>query len=333
MTIECVPVDCAIIGGGPAGLTAGIYLRRFHRSIRLFDAGESRAARIPLTHNYPGFPEGIAGTELLERLREQFRRYEGLIEPTRVTALMQEGELLRLETTAGEALLARSVLLATGIVDNEPAIQGLAAARERGLIRHCPICDGYEYSGRTVGVFGADDHGVRELRFIRHFTDKLTFLSLCGDEQQLARLAPVAEELGAGLLAAQGCRIDCDDAGVRLIGSDGQQHHFDGLYCALGVHTRSELAVTLGAAHDGNGALHVTPHLETSIPGLYAAGDVVSGLDQLAVAIGQAAIAATAIHNGLARLRYASEDAGVAAGLGGPPGETAEQPVSSSGES
>lgn len=295
-------IDCAIIGGGPAGLTAGIYLQRFHRSVRLLDAGNSRAALIPWTHNYPGFPEGLAGTDLLDRLRQQLTRYGGVVEPVAVTRLEQlPGEMLALTCTNGERILAKTVLLATGQVDHEPAIEGLREARQHGLIRHCPICDGYEYSDRTVGVFGADEHGLKELNFIRHFTNKLTFLSLCEEQGELDRLTPALEQLGARVLCAQGSRIERrGEAGVSVVTATGETHHFDGLYCALGGHTRSELAVVMGAAHDAQGALEVTPHLETTVPGLYAAGDVVSGLDQLAVAIGQAAIAATAIHNKLA---------------------------------
>jgi thioredoxin reductase (NADPH) len=182
--------DCVVVGAGPAGLTAAIYLGRFRRDVAVIDAGASRAARIPLSRNHPGFPEGVRGRTLLARMRRQAERYGASISAGRVEGLRRTEQGFRLTSEAGE-MAVRAVLLATGVADVEPTIPGVDEAVAQGLIRICPICDG------------------------------------------------------------------------RLL---------------------------------------VGEHQETSVPWLYAAGDVVRGLNQISTAEGEGAIAATQIHN---RLREA----------------------------
>lgn len=110
--------DCIIIGGGPAGLTAAIYLARYRLDVRLFDCGTSRAATIPCTHNHAGYPDGIAGEELVARMREQAEKYGAICERKRVTHL-KPGDHFTVETASGE-YEARSVLLATGVFNHHP---------------------------------------------------------------------------------------------------------------------------------------------------------------------------------------------------------------------
>ena len=121
------PYDCLIIGGGPAGLTAAVYLARYRRRIVLFDAGESRASLIPESHNYPGFPGGISGPGLLGALRKQTATYGVRQISARVTELKREGVGFA-ATFAEQEIKARFILLATGIVDESPD----ARSRQRG---------------------------------------------------------------------------------------------------------------------------------------------------------------------------------------------------------
>src|SRR4051812_31906448 len=133
-------LDCLIIGGGPAGLTAAIYLARYRRGTVLVDDGASRAALIPASHNYPGF-KGIAGPDLLARLREQASMYGAVLEHGRVTSL-HAGDGGFAACTGDRDIVARSVLLATGLVDVSPDIEGLDSGIYAGAVRYCPICDG-----------------------------------------------------------------------------------------------------------------------------------------------------------------------------------------------
>lgn len=294
-------LDCLIIGGGPAGLIAATYLGRFRRNVEVVDAGSSRASLIPLSHNYPGFPDGITGDELLIRLRDQASRYGARLTTGRIEHLSRNEDGTFMAMNGHQALQAKNVLLATGVLDIEPVLPNLADAIRQGYVRHCPICDGYEVIGQKVAVIGHGSKLMREALFIRHYTDNLTVLSLgqdiglsddehriLSDHQIRVIDEPIAEvHIENGRIAA-------------LRGQSGKQHQFDTLYSALGTKVRSELALALGAERDGQDCLVVgQDHVETSIPGLYAAGDVVSGLNQISVAAGQAAIAATAIHNRL----------------------------------
>lgn len=289
-------LDCLIVGAGPAGLTAAMYLRRFHRNIRIVHDGQSRAARIPRSHNYPGFPDGIPGPELLERLRTQLRNVEGDVSEATVESITRSdaGFVARI----GDAdIQAANVIIATGVVDIEPRLPGIADLRERGLLRQCPICDGFEFTDRRIGVIGTGAHGARESLFLCNYSSQVCLIAGDALEPHLesALQARTVKRLPDEVRAA----MPTADGRVRLLMADGQSHDFDVLYAALGAKPRSALARGLGAKLDEQGSIIVDAHCRTDVPGLYAAGDVVSGLDQIAVAIGHAAIAATAIHNDL----------------------------------
>ncbi len=146
-------LDCVIIGGGPAGLTAAIYLARFRRSLRIIDANESRAAWIPLSHNHAGFPAGISGRDLLARMTKQARQFGAEIQTAGIKTLtrLNDGSFVA-RLSDGTECGSRTVLLATGVIDIEPALPDLFHAVQRGLIRHCPICDGYEVTGENIAV-------------------------------------------------------------------------------------------------------------------------------------------------------------------------------------
>lgn len=291
--------DCLIIGAGPAGLTAAVYLARFRRRVALYDAGHSRASYIPRTRNYPGFPEGISGDELLARLREQAQRYGARVTPGLVEGLeaVEGGFVARV----GEGrVTARKVLIATGLVDNEPEMGDLREAIDAGCIRLCAICDGHEVIDRKIAVYGPAKSALSHAAFMRTFSEDVTLVTPPGDPPLDAPARARADREGIALLSASVGTLAMNaakKAEVRL--SDGHVHVFDTLYPALGSRMRSELATGLGARCTDNGDLFVDDHQRTSVPGLYAAGDVVAGLNQLSVAVGHAAIAATDIHNAL----------------------------------
>ncbi|MCG7347364.1 NAD(P)/FAD-dependent oxidoreductase [Sphingomonas sp. ACRSK] len=292
--------DCIIIGAGPAGLTAAIYLARFHLSIRLFDCGSSRAAMIPCTRNHAGYPEGIKGTDLLRLMYAQAKRYGAHRELAEVTGLTrdEDGFVVRIGDRIARA---RTVLLATGVVNHRP--KSLPndvhdAALARGLLRYCPICDGYEVTDKRVGVIGTGDHGMREALFLRGYTRDVTLIApeaehglddACAAKLDAAGIQRVDGPCGG--FAIEGDQLALDTAGGRMA--------FDSVYPALGSRIRSHLAVEAGARASEDGCLEVDDHQRTSIPGLFAAGDVVKGLDQISHAMGEAGVAATTIRNTL----------------------------------
>jgi thioredoxin reductase (NADPH) len=280
-------LDCLVIGGGPAGLVAATYLRRFCRAILVVDAGESRAKLIPQSHNYPGFI-GISGVDLLAQLRKQASLYGTEVRTATVNALSQTSS--GFNATVGQDIIsARTVLLCTGLEDHKPEIDGQA---ESDRIRYCPVCDGYEGRDQRLGVLGGAA-GLRKAIFLRTYTREVDFFGKV--EELPTNLSREAMALGVRLWPCPQ-RIRAGPHGVELMTGRGRVW-VDALYPALGCQVRSGLAISLGARVESEGTLAVNQHQQTTIENLYAAGDVVSDLHQLAVATGHAAIAATAIHN------------------------------------
>ncbi|MHA6719547.1 NAD(P)/FAD-dependent oxidoreductase [Sphingomonas sp. RS6] len=288
--------DCIIIGGGPAGLTAAIYLSRFHLKIRLFDCGSSRAALIPCTRNHAGYPDGISGLDLLALMRAQAEKYGAVREAAKVTGLEALDGGFRVRIGARE-VRARAVLLATGVVNHRPPMPDTLhdEALARGLVRYCPVCDGYEVTDRRVAVYGTGHHAAREALFVRSYTQDVTLIA--PDRHDLPP-DQRAELDAAGIACIDGPATDWGLEEDRLALDTGAGRlAFDSLYPALGSDIRSELAVEAGARADDSGCLEVDDHQRTSLPGLFAAGDVAKGLDQISHAMGEAGVAATTIRN------------------------------------
>lgn len=288
--------EILIIGAGPAGLTAATYLARFRRRVLVADGGGSRACWIPVSHNMPGFPEGITGDAILKRTTDQAVEYGAVIEPGRIESLTRDekGFVARLN---GREVRVRAVLLATGVIDHHPDLPGVERAIERSLVRICPICDGYEAIDKAVAVIGQDSTGAREAAFLRTYSDRVTLIHIgpaegLGDRAELKRL-------GIELIEASIDDVHLEGDRVTALGWGDTVRAFDLVYSALGTSPNAALAQALGAQLGEDGRLIVDAHQATSVKGVYAAGDVVRGLNQIAVAGAEAAVAATAIHNEL----------------------------------
>ena len=293
--------DCLVIGGGPAGLTAAIYLTRYHLSLKVVDAGKSRAGWIPCSHNHAGYPGGISGKELLGLMREQAQMYGASIETGRVTRLDAIENGFRAEWGAG-CVTARKVLLATGVTNRRPPmdLDLHDEALAKGLIRYCPVCDGYEVTDKRIGVIGSGSHGVAECVFLRGFTEDITLIAPDRahdlNEQDRARM----KEFGIHCVDGPCEAVSASDGCITIRTPYGE-HVFDSVYPALGSDTHTELAEQVGAKIAEDGTLPVDTHQRTSVPGLYAAGDVVLGLDQISHAMGEGGVAATTMRNDLAK--------------------------------
>jgi thioredoxin reductase (NADPH) len=298
-------LDCLIVGGGPAGLTAAIYLARFNLDILVVDGGKSRASWIPCTRNVSGFPDGIEGTELLQRMRRQACKFGAKVETEFVTKVERdESSSLFTATWGSGCARSRSLLLATGVANRRPPMdeelhnEGLA----RGLIRYCPICDGYEVTDKKVGVIGSDSHGVAEALFLRSYTADLTLIA----PDKALRLKPEHNK------ALKDAGIECVDGPAQAVAVSSDcivvetaegTYTFDSVYPALGSDTHIQLAEQMGANIAADRCIVVDRHMRTSVPGLYAAGDVVIGLDQIGHAMGQGGVAATTIRNDIEKQR------------------------------
>lgn len=301
--MDTPPLDCLIIGAGPAGLTAAIYLARFHLRIAVVDAGHSRAALIPRTHNHAGYPGGIAGKALLGLMREQAAEFGVSVVPVLIERLSRTDGLFS-ATGGNRDLQARTILLATGVVNNQPpmAPEVHDEALQRGLLRYCPICDGYEASDLRIGVIGTGEHGHNEALFLRGFSRDVTLIAPEG-EHGIEESHRIALE-GAGVKLVNGpCHPLRITGETIVVPTPEGELAFDTIYPALGSLIRSDLALDLGAKANAQGCIEIDAHQRTSVAGLYAAGDVTRGLDQISHAMGQAGVAATTIRNDLARER------------------------------
>jgi thioredoxin reductase (NADPH) len=296
--------DTLVIGGGPGGLTAAIYLRRFTRNVVVVDKGNSRLCLIPVSHNYPGFPEGVPGSQLLNNLTNQLKNYDGSVLSGEITALRLEdgifiGDYLDDEGNTRQ-IRALTVLMATGVADAGLPIENFREAVQAGAVRLCPVCDGYDVRDKRIAVVTSDTNPVGHALFMRSFSADVTLFDrskepmLSGEQRRQIEVAGV-RYIESPLL---GVTMSPDMKPI-LNTADGESREFDVFYPMLGESARSKLACELGAETGDCDKLIVDDHQRTNVPGLYAIGDVVQGLNQIAVAAGQAAIAATTIHNAL----------------------------------
>ena len=227
-------IDCLIVGGGPAGLTAAIYVARFQLSVRVIDSGRGRAVLIPCTRNQAGFPGGISGRELLVRMRRQARKWgagfaRGTIDRIDVAP---DGFVAR---TAKLTVHARTVLLATGVTNHSPLMTVAAhrAALRAGRLRYCPVCDGREVLDQKVAVIGAGDHGAEEALFVRAYTRRVTLvLDDGGRSLPPARLAELSDA-GIAILQGPATDFELDAAGLSFSYNAGRTR-FEAVYAALG---------------------------------------------------------------------------------------------------
>lgn len=310
MPLQDQVYDTLIVGGGPGGLTAGIYLRRFTRSVALVDKGHSRLRLIPVSHNYPGFPEGVPGHVLLGNLTVQLERYGGSVMAGEIVDLRIEDGLFvgdYVPEADGDApapepvpIRAHTVLLATGVADAGLPIENWREAIACGSLRLCPVCDGFDVMDKRIAVATADTNPIGHALFMRSFSSDVTLFERSApsalDEEDRRRL----DAAGVRLAGSPLCAVTLDAAMKPVLHTeDGESWTADVFYPMLGEKARSGLAAKLGAQTGQCEELVVDAHYATTVPGLYAIGDVVIGLNQIAVATGGAARAAVRIHNQL----------------------------------
>jgi len=265
--------DAIIVGGGPAGLAAALTLGRSRRRVLLLDAGQGRNAPAAAVHNLLAH-DGTPPQELRRIGREQLGRYPTVEVRERAVhgAHALPGQGFRLELDGGDSVAARRLLLATGLADQLPAIDGLAALWGRSAF-HCPYCHGFEASGRRLAVLGAGPARVRLALQLTRFSDDLV---LCADGE------PLDPKL-AELLAANGVRVRGEPIRrfkgrggqlERIVLEQGEPLERDAVFIATVLHQRSELAAGLGCALLPDGCVEVDELARTSVPGVYAAGDM-----------------------------------------------------------
>ena len=293
-------VDVLIVGGGPAGLSAALVLGRCHRQVLICDDGKPRNRASPAVHGLLG-QEGTPPLELLATARAELGKYLTVrSRTTRVSAVWPVGDAFEYSCEDGTQGTASKILLASGIVDELPAIAGVDQLY--GIsVHHCLYCDGFEYRGRAVAAYGLDDKGALLGLMMRHW---IADIVVCSDGTS------ISEEL-AQKLRERKIQIRTEKISG-LVGNDGHlsQIEFgggpplarDALFFATGCHQASDLSQRLGCTRDEKGGVVTDPVTEdTSVPGIYVAGDVSRDVLMVSIAVAEGAKAAVAINKAFLR--------------------------------
>ncbi len=290
--------EVIVVGGGLAGLSAGIYLGRAMRDTLIVDLGKSMARWEPDVQNYLGFPEGVAGDELVRRGQEQAQRYEVDFAEDEITEAHFENGLFKL-LGAKNSYAARRVLLAPGIFHLPPEIEGATACLGHSLF-FCKDCDGYRVQGKTIIVYGCNNEAVEYALGLLVYSPTVAIATHGRNPKWDATHAKWVGEYQLPVYDASILRLNrCDSQIQTLVFADGTEVEADALFTTRGDVYFNKLAKDLGAEVNSDGEIVVNGEMATTIKGLYAAGCVTPANCQMIIAAGQGATAAQAINRNL----------------------------------
>ncbi len=281
-----------VVGGGPAGLAAATWLSRYRRSVAVLDGGPPRSGPTEATHGYLG-SDPVSPRELLERARADLAAYPTATRrECRATAARTDGPCrFVVSTDDGADLLARRVVLATGVTDELPPVAGITDHFGADAF-HCPTCDGYEARDRRVVVlgWGAQVAGValELLDWAREVTIVTAGQRFEGDDRHRQAL----RRHGVALLEEAATELVGPRGGLEGVCLDGgRQVTCDLVFFSVAHHPQTDLASQLGCELTGEGCLKVDDEGRTSVDGVYGAGDVTPGIQLVQVAAAKGTLA------------------------------------------
>ena len=273
--------DVIIIGAGPAGISAGLYTQRANKKTLIIYNEKSSLEKASKIENYYGFPNGISGKELYQN---------GIMQAKNLGIELKKEEVIKIEkiketfevSTSNRKYISRNVILATGNKKNTPDIKGIKELEGKG-ISYCAICDGFFYRGKDVAVLGSGDYAISEVNDLLNVANKITILT---NKKKMPdfRAENVKVET-RGVIAVKG---ENQLESIEL--EDGTKLEVDGLFIAQGVAGSTDFARKLGALVKDN-KIVVNDKMETTIQGLYACGDCVGSIYQIAKAINEGMMA------------------------------------------
>ena len=285
------PYDAVVVGGGPAGLSAATWLTRYRRSVVVLDSGEYRNRWVHRSHGYLG-ADPQDPMRMLERAREDLGRYDAVhLRRERATAVRTDHDGRFVVTTEGGELAALRLVLATGVVDQFPEVDGFLDHYGTSAF-HCPTCDGYEARDRRVVVLGWSEHVASFALGLLDWAAELTVVTedrpFEGAERHRAALA----RHGVALIEDDAVAFEGERGDLQAVRLDsGVRVPADLVFFSIAHHPRTDLAVQLGCALTPEGCLVVDEEGCTTVPGVYAAGDVTPGIQLAAVAAGKGTVA------------------------------------------
>lgn len=267
--------DVIVIGGGPSGVTAAVYAARGGKKVKLFHTDASALAKAELIQNYYGF-DAVGGAELYKRGLSQAESVGVSVELAEVTFVRAEDDGFTVSTSVGE-YRSRKLVVATGARRRSAGIGGESEFVGRG-VSYCAVCDAFFYRKKRVAVIGTGNYAVHEYSVISSVASE-AYLLTNGEADPVGAIPP--EKVVSGRIARifGGERVE----GVELV--DGRKIFVDGVFIAVGVMGSAELARSVGVVTDPSGAIAVDGNGMTNVPGLYAAGDCISGVKQIGKAV------------------------------------------------
>ena len=283
--------DAIVVGGGPAGLSAGLWLARYRKRVLVVDSGEQRNRWVEHAHGYLG-SDPVAPGDLVSRARSQLLTYdEAALREGRARRARREEDGSFTVDVDGEELSARRIVLALGVEDRFPEVEHFFDHYGASVF-HCPTCDGYEARDRSVVVFGWSQQVTGFALTLLGWAAGVTVVTdgrrFEGDARHRLELeandVPVLEEEAVELLGERG-RLE----GVRF--ASGQHLACELAFFSIAHEPRTELAEALGCALTEEGCIEVDDEGATSVEGVYAAGDVTPGLQLLQVAAAKGTVA------------------------------------------
>ena len=282
--------DVIIIGAGPAGISASLYVKRANKSVLVLYSGESQLEKAHLIDNYYGFPNGISGKQLFEDGIAQAEALGVEVKKEEALHVSMNAEMRWDVATTEGSYEAGAVIISTGNKKLKPNIKGIDAFEGKG-VSYCAICDGFFYRKKRVAVLGNGDYALSEAGDLENIVSSLVLLT-------------------DGAEAPEGCKYEVIDKKIREIKGDGKlgsvefedgaSLELDGLFVAQGVAGGADFAKKLGVALDGS-SIKTDENMATNAPGVFSCGNVNGGLLQVCKAVYEGAEA------GLAAVKYVKE--------------------------
>ncbi|MDB6125883.1 MAG: putative Thioredoxin-disulfide reductase [Pedosphaera sp.] len=295
---EQLNAEVIVVGGGIAGLSAGIYLGRAERETLIIDSDKSMAKWEPDVQNYLGFPEGIAGEDLVERGRQQVERYHAKIVQDEVVAAEKEGSVFIL-TGKERTYQAKCLLIATGIYHLPPEIDGVTECLGHSMF-FCKDCDGFRVRGKQIAIYGWTNETVQYALGMLFYSSTVFIVTDGKKVRWDKQHAEWIEEYKIPVYPKSIERVQREECQVKSLKfSDESELQIDALFTTRGDIYFNRLAKNLGAKLDEDGQIVVDLCLRTSVEGLYAAGCVTPANCQMIIAAGQGATAAQSINRDL----------------------------------
>jgi thioredoxin reductase len=293
--------EVLIAGAGPAGMSAGLVLARCRRNILLCGSGPGRNHA---SHGIHGLltHEGQHPSQFIAAAAEDLRRYPMLHRrDAEVSSVVSDGTTFKFTCSDGSSGSAKKVLLATGLMDELPQLRGIEAFYGR-TVHHCLYCDGYEYADKPLAAFGESDKGAGLALMMKQWSPDVLLVT-AGGQSPSAEMRRRLAEVSIGCLETEIERLEGDGGALRrIVFADGTQIEREALFFATGCSQRSDLWQTLGCTRDDKGGIIIDPlSEETSVPGVYVAGDISRDVLLIAVALAEGAKAAVAINRALLR--------------------------------